>query len=240
VLISFFLVYLYNSILSVRFSFLPSVKEFDFTLLLFLTGIIIVFAILPSVIPAVIISRQKTARIFKADQQLLHKQPKMVNVLVIGQFTISVVLLSITTLFYKQVHFLEKYNPGFAREELITIPLNMSVDEGINGNKFDAFAQELKKMQGIKNTTLAFSSPSDIQTSADNFRIDGMPEGETVNMQWNSVYYDYFETLGVKIVKGRDFSRDFKGDAVDYDNGGKCSYIINQTAAKESGIEDPI
>ncbi len=201
-LMSFFLVYLYHSILTARLSFLPSVNTFDITLLLFLSGLIIAFAILTSVIPAVIISRQKTVRIFKADQQSLHKQPRMVNVLIIGQFTISVVLLAITTLFYKQVHFLEKHNPGFAREELITIPLNMSVDEGLNGNKFDAFAQELKKMQGIKNATLAFSSPSDVQTSADDFRCDGMPEGKTVSMQWNSVYYDYFETLGVKISGG--------------------------------------
>nr|WP_319572416.1 ABC transporter permease [uncultured Draconibacterium sp.] len=240
VAISLILVYLYNSILTVRFSFLPAVKEFDFTLLLFLTGVIFVFAILTSIIPAVIISGHKTERIFKADQQSLHKQPKMVNVLIVGQFTISVVLLAVTTLFYKQVHFLEKHSPGFAREELITIPLNMSVGEGLNGNKFDAFAQELKKLQGIKNATLAFSSPSDVQTSADGFRCDGMLENETVSMQWNSVYYDYFETLGVKMVEGRGFNRDFKNDLIDYDTQRKCAYVINQKAADEMGVDNPI
>ena len=240
VVISFFLVYLYNSILTVRFSFLPAIKEFDLTLVLYLTGIIMVFAILTSVIPAVIVSRQKTVRIFKADQQSLHKQSRMINALVIGQFTISVVLLAITTLFYKQVNFLEKHNPGFAREELITIPLNMSVDEGLNGNKFEAFAQELKKMRGIKNVTLAFSSPSDVQTSADNFHCDGMPESKTVSMQWNSVYYDYFETLGLKIIEGRGFSRDFKNDMVDNDSKRKCAYVINQKAADEIGTVNPV
>ncbi len=240
VVISFFLVYLYNSILTVRFLFLPAIKEFDLTLILYLTGIIMAFAILTSVIPAVIVSRQKTVRIFKADQQTLRKQPEMINALVVGQFTISVVLLTITTLFYKQVNFLEKHNPGFAREELITIPLNMPVDEGLNGNKFDAFAQELKKMQGIKNVTLAFSSPSDVQTSADNFHCDGMPENKTVSMQWNSVYYDYFETLGLKIVEGRGFSHDFKNDMVDNDSKRKCAYVINQKAADEIGIANPL
>ena len=240
VVISFLFVYLYNSVLTARFSFLPALKEFDLTLILLLTGVIIVFAILTSVIPAIIVSRQKTVRIFKANQQSLHKQPGMINALVIGQFTISVALLAITTLFYKQVHFLEKHNPGFAREELITVPLNMSVDEGLNGDKFDAFALELKKMKGIKNVTLAFSSPSDVQTSADDFRCDGMPEGETVSMQWNSVYYDYFETLGVKMLQGRAFSRDFKNDMVDYDTNKKCAYVINQKAAEEMGIDNPV
>ncbi len=237
--ISFFLVYLYNSILTVRFSFLPSVKEFDFTLFLFLTGVIIVFAILTSIIPAAIISGQKTVRIFKADQQSLHKQPGIVNILVIGQFTISVALLAITTLFYKQVHFLENHNPGFAREELITIPLNMRIGNGIYNENMDVFCEELKKQPGVKNVTLAFSSPSDVQTSADAFRCDGMPEREVVSMQWNSVYYDYFETLGLKIVDGRGFSRDFKNDIVDYDTKRKCAYVINQKAADEMGIDNP-
>ncbi len=59
-------------------------------------------------------------------------------------------------------------------------------------------------------------------------------------MQWNSVYYDYFETLGLEITDGRGFSRNFSGDMVDYDNGRKCSYVINQSAAKKMGIENPI
>ncbi|MCA1759102.1 MAG: ABC transporter permease, partial [Bacteroidales bacterium] len=234
------MVYLYNAVLTHRFSFLPSVKTFDTTLLFVLTGIIIGFAIFTSVIPAIAISAQKSIRIFKPDQQSLNKQPGIVNVLVIGQFAISIALLATTTMFYKQVHFLEKHTPGFAREELIIIPLNMHIGNGIYNENMDVFCEELKKQSGVKEVTLAFSSPADIQTSADDFRCDGMPEGETVTMQWNSVYYDYFETLGVKMVEGRGFSRDFQSDMVDYDNGRKCAYVINQKAANEMGVENPI
>lgn len=240
VAISLVFVSLYKSILTARFSFLPSVNEFDNTLLLFLAGLIIVFVVFTSIIPALIISAQKSARIFKTNQQSLHKQSRIINILVIGQFTISIALLSITTLFYKQVHFLENQNPGFAREELITIPLNMSIGEGLNGNKFDTFAEELKKIPGIKNATLAFSSPSDVQTSAGDFSCEGMPEGKTISMQWNSVYYDYFETLGLKIIKGRGFTHEFISDIVDYDTKRKCAYVINQKAAEEMEIDNPI
>ena len=193
VAISLLLVILYNAVLTVRFSFLPSVKTIDITLLLFLTGLIIAFAVLTSVIPAIIISVQKSVRIFKPDGQSLQKQPRIINVMVIGQFTIGVALLAITTLFYKQVHFLEKHNPGFAREELVTIPLNMHIGNGIYNENMDVFCDELKKQSGVKDVTFAFSSPSEVQTSADDFRCDGMPEGETVSMQWNSVYYDYLK-----------------------------------------------
>ncbi|HKL33885.1 MAG TPA: ABC transporter permease, partial [Tangfeifania sp.] len=240
VTISLILVYLYNAVLTHRFSFLPSVKTFDTTLLFVLAGIIIGFAVFTSIIPAIVISAQKSIHIFKPDQQSLNKQPGIVNVLVIGQFAISIALLATTTMFYKQVHFLEKHTPGFAREELITIPLNMHIGNGIYNENMDVFCEELKKQSGVKEVTLAFSSPADIQTSADDFRSDGMPDGETVAMQWNSVYYDYFETLGLKMVEGRGFSRNFQSDMVDYDNGRKCAYVINQKAANEMGIENPI
>ena len=238
--VSLFLVYLYNSILTAQFSFLPSINNFDTNLIFILSVIILIFSVLTIVLPAFVVSGQKSSEIYKAEKQSLKKQPPVLNILVVSQFTIGVALLAVTILFYKQIYFLEKHNPGFTREELITIPLNMHIGDGFYNENLDVFCTELKKQSGVKNVTLAFSSPSDVQTSADEFHCDGMPEGKTVKMQWNSVYYDYFETLGVKMTNGRSFSRDFKSDMVDYDKGGKCAYVINQKAADEMGIDDLI
>ncbi len=240
VVVSLILIFLYKDIFAVRISFLPSIEESDLIFLTLGVGLIIGFAILTSFLSAIIVSSPRSIPLFKTNQQPLYKKPQLINILVISQFTISIVLLSITILFYKQLHFLEQHNPGFAKEELITIPLNMSVDEGLYKNKFDAFAQELKKLKGIKSATLAFSSPSDVQTSSDDFRCEGLAEGKTVNMHWNSVYYDYFETLGVEIVQGRGFTHEFKNDMVDYNNGRKCTYVINQKAAEEIGLDNPV
>ena len=240
ILVLFILIALYNYTLATRLPYLPSINEFDFSLSLRLAGLVLLFVILASFLPAIIISATKSIHLFKTNRQVNFKKIPIVKSLVIIQFTISIVLLAVTTLFYKQVHFLEKHNPGFAREELVTIPLNMHVGEGFYNENMDVFCQELKKQSGVKNVTLAFSSPNDVQTSTDDFRCDGMPEGKTVNMQWNSVYYDYFKTLGVHLVDGRSFSRDYKGEMVDYDNGGKCVYVINRKAANEMGIPNPI
>ncbi len=240
ILVSFLLIVLYNSALAIRFSYLPSVNEFDFTLFARLAGLVLLFVIITSFSPALILSVTKTIHFFKTKQQVNFKKIPIVKSLVIIQFTISIVLLATTTLFYKQVHFLENYNPGFAREELVTIPLNMHPGEGFFNENMDIFCQELKKQPGIKNVTLAFSSPTDVQTSNGDFRCEGMPEGKTVNLQWNSVFYDYFETLGVQLVDGRSFSRDFAGDMVDYDNGNKCVFVINRKAATEMGISNPV
>lgn len=236
---AFGIIVIYNSFLAVKISFLPSIQNINSTLFLILLSVVLGYAVIVSVFSALYASRQKPTQIFKSEKQSLQKQPQILNIMVISQFTVSIVLFAITTLFYKQIHFVENYNPGYARSELLTIPLNMGVDEGLNGNKFDAFTQELKKIQGVKNATLAFSSPTDVQTSTGEFRCDGMPDGKTVAMQWNSVYYDYFETLGLNIVDGRGFSHNFKNDMFSYESG-KSSYVINRKAAQEMGIKNPI
>ncbi|QGY44643.1 FtsX-like permease family protein [Maribellus comscasis] len=238
--VSLFLVFLYNSVLTTQFSFLPKINNFSSRFLQILSGIILVYTIFTSVLPAIVVSRLKSPEIYKAEKQSLYKQPRILNILVVSQFTIGVVLLAITTLFYKQIHFLKKHNPGFAREELITIPLNMHIGDGFYNENMDVFCEEIKKQAGVKEITFAFSSPSDVQTSADEASCDGMPEGETVQIQWNSVYYDYFETLGIKIAEGRGFNRNFQSDMVDFDSDRKCAYVINQKAAKELGVENPI
>jgi putative ABC transport system permease protein len=245
ILVSSILIVLYNSTLAAALpsrytTGLPAFSELDVALFVRLAGLVLLFVIFTAFAPAVVLAVTKSIRLFKTNQRINFKKIPIVKSLVVMQFTISIVLLAATSLFYKQLHFLKKYNPGFAREELVTIPLNMRPGEGIFNENMDVFCQELRKQPGVKNVSLAFSSPSDVQTSSGDFCCDGMPEGRTVNLQWNSVYYDYFETLGVKLVEGRTFNRDFAGDMIDYDNGGKCVFVINQKAANEMGISIPI
>jgi len=238
-LFAFGIIVIYHSFLVDKTSFLPSIHNINSELFLILLSAVLVYAVVVSVFSSFYVSRQKPTQVLKSKKHPLEKQPQVLNILVFSQFTVSIILFAVTILFYKQIHFLENHNPGYARSELLTIPLNMRIDDGLNGSKFDVFTQELKKIQGVKNATLAFSSPADVQTSTGEFRCEGMPDGKTVEMQWNSVYYDYFETLGLNIVDGCGFSHDFKNDMFSYESG-KSSYVINRKAAQEMGIKDPI
>jgi putative ABC transport system permease protein len=240
VITSIMLVMFYNSYLTSLFPFLPVLNNLDFKLLIFLCILILTFAVSISVFPAFTISMEKSMRIFKTQGQLYTGKSKIVNSLVIGQFSLCIALFAITFLLYKQLHFIENHNPGFAREELITIPLNMHIGDGIYNDRVDLFSEELKNLPGVQNITLAFSSPTSIQTSADEFSWEGKPDGKTVYMQWNSVFFDYFETLGLEIIEGRSFNRSFPSDMTNYENGRKTAFILNQKAVEEMGIENPI
>ncbi len=232
--------YFYNNLLTSKFTFLPTISGFNFRLIIFLFLLLSFFAVLISIVPSFLISSQKTAQIFNLNRHAIIGQSKFINMLVTGQFALSIILIAVTLLFYKQLQFLEKHDPGFAKDELITIPLNMHLGDGIYNENMDVFADELKKQTGIENVSLAFSSPTNIQTSTDNFDWDGKPEDLLVPMQWNAVFFDYFETLDLDIVQGRSFSKEFPGDIMDYDNGQKCSYILNQKAIEKMGLTDPI
>jgi putative ABC transport system permease protein len=230
----------YNFALTHNFPFLPHIALFDYQLGIILSSVILGVAILSGIYPSIILSSQRPVHIFSTNKNVSHSRIKLINLLVIGQFALCVGLIGTIFLMQKQTNFLESQDTGYAKDELITIPLNRHIGDGIYNEKFDVFAEELKKIPGVKNVSLSYSSPSSVGTTGDNIPDwEGRPEGKRVYMHWASVSYDYFETLGVNIVEGRDFSRNYSEDKLNWDTR-KCAFVLNQKAVKEMGIDDPI
>jgi len=231
---------LYKYLIAPHFSFLPEIVLFNFNLILLLSFIVILVVILSGIYPALILSSQKPVRLLSNKASSGKSELNMVKLLVIAQFTLCIVLTVSSVVMHRQTRHLLNQETGYAKNELITIPLNMSLDEGINGEKFELFAQELKKYNGIKNATLSSSSPSLAFSSGDDpVNWDGKPEEKIVLLDWESISYDYFQTLGVEIQQGRDFSREFPNDIVNWETR-KCAYIVNDRAVKEMGFTDPL
>ena len=84
VLVSLVVIILYNNIFAVRFSSLPSIKEIDVTFLFLGSGLIFVFAVFTSILPAIIASSSKSAALSKTKHKPLYKKSSGVNILVIS------------------------------------------------------------------------------------------------------------------------------------------------------------
>lgn len=230
---------IYDVAVKEYFNFLPTIHYFDCKLLLILFSVVASVALLSGLYPALALSSQMPARIFSSQHNNAPGKVKFVNKLVVVQFALCIGLMIGTIIMHNQVQFMENRDTGYAKDELITIPLNMHVGQGIYSEKFGLFAGELKKNPGIKNVTMAFNSPASINNGCEGFDWDGRPEGKEFRMYWESVSHDYFETIGVKIVQGRSFSRDFPTDVINWETQ-TLAFIINESAAKAMELDDPI
>lgn len=230
----------YQTWLTRIFAFLPEIELLSFKLILILTSIAILVSLLSGIYPSIILSNMNPISLFNYKRVVMKGRFLLINLLVVFQFTICIALIIITLMMQKQTRYMLSLNPGYARDELVTIPLNMHVGEGIYNENFELFALELKKYPGIRNVSIAFSSPSSVISTGDtHVKWDGNFENREVMMSWESVSYDYFETMGVKIKQGRGFNRSYPDDQLSYDER-RCSYIINESALNQMNLADPI
>lgn len=146
--------------------------------------------------------------------------------LVIVQFGISTGLIICTLVVYSQWHYLSNKKLGINPENVVIIPRPRTAD-------FLHFKEEVLKNPKVINVTASNKKPTRRLSSNLDFRAEGMNDEESPSIKIVTVDFDFFETLGDKIVKGRSFSTDYASDSV-------SSFILNEAAVKEIGWEDPI
>ncbi len=231
---------LYLEVLVPTFS-LPDLVHTDLSLLFILLLILVVVNLLAGIYPSLILSSKKTLTLFQARSDTYLFRYSSLPALSVMQFALLISLISFNLLLHKQTRFLTNKDTGYAREELITIPMNMPLGHGIHGEGFGTFAQEMKKLTAIEQVSASFSSPASANTNTDGVTWKSQQDERKLRViwGWESISYDYFETLGVNMVHGRDFDPGFQQDAVSWETR-ECAYIINESGLREMGMDDPI
>jgi putative ABC transport system permease protein len=196
-----------------------------------------VMGVVVGIVPAIRLSRFTAAATSYSSSHMTQSN-RLFHPLILLQFILTIALTTGTLIVSQQINYMHNKLPGFDRDQIISIPMTMPFGNGIRSERFDTFREELMRNPAIQNVTMSVASPEDISTSADDASWEGQPAGQPVMVHWCSVWYDYFETLGIKIIEGRGFSSEFPGDV---SNDGKtANYILNQTAIDRMGLTDPI
>ena len=231
---------LYLDVLVPAFS-LPDLVYMDVSLVLTLLFILIAVDLLAGIYPSLILSSKKALTLFQAMKEEYPFKYKALPILSIVQFSLFISLLAFNLLLHKQTHFLTNKETGYARKELITIPMTMPLGQGIHGEQFGTFAQEMKKLPTIDQVTASFSSPANAGASTDGVSWEGQLDDRKlkVGWSWESISFDYFETLGVNILHGRGFNQDFHRDVKNWETR-ECAFIINESGLKEMGMDNPL
>lgn len=145
--------------------------------------------------------------------------------LVVVQFSLSALLIVCALIVYKQVRFLNTKDLGFNKEQVVFFQTRGGVDENL-----ETFKAELKRASNIMSVTSGYGLPGD-QFAGETVNIPGEEDQEYSTTLFIGDH-DYVKTLRLKLIAGRDFSREMATDE-------RQAFIINETAVKEFGFGTP-
>lgn len=150
------------------------------------------------------------------------------KVLVVVQFTVSVVLIIGTIIVYKQIQFAKNRPVGYSRESLVSIP---TIDTAIHSH-FNAVKDELEQSGVITSVAESGSPTTAVWGSTSGISWRGKDPNLSVDFGTVNASYEYGKTVGWHLKEGRDFSRDFGTDT--------SAIILNETAVNFMGLQSPI
>ena len=141
--------------------------------------------------------------------------------LVVIQFAVSIALIIGTTVIYDQLNFIQNQRMGFDKDQIIVAPIR---DEGLRQNP-DPLKSRLRQQAGILEVGAAALLPGG-PVGKTRFRAEGISDEGTMSMLW--IDHDFIRTLGMKLIAGRDFSKNFGTDASE-------AIILNEEAVGQLG-----
>jgi putative ABC transport system permease protein len=153
------------------------------------------------------------------------KNGRLRSILVIFQFSISIVLIVGTFIMFRQIRFMLNKDLGFNKEQLMVITHADAI-----GNHIKAFKDELAKIPEVLKVASSTAVPGH-SFSGKTYVVEGRV-GEIIEFKINYIDYDFFDTYGIKLTSGRDFNDSFADD--------NTSCIVNESAVKRLNLANPL
>jgi putative ABC transport system permease protein len=195
----------------------------------FLVALPFVVGILAGSYPAFFLSGFKPITVLKGNTASIFKRSHLRSGLVVFQFATSIFLIISTVIVYSQLHYIQTKNLGFNKDQVLIIN-----GTGALENNAEAFKNEVSNLPGVSSGSFTGYLPVSSSARNDNsFSKTAVMDSKTgINMQRWTIDYDYIKTLGMQMVRGRNFSREFGSDS--------SGVIINETTEKLLAFDNPI
>ena len=180
------------------------------------------------VYPSFYLSAFKPSQVLKGNLSRGSKNSTTRSALLVFQFAVSIVLIVATLVINRQMKYINNKKLGFDKDQIVRIQGTGPLNERIV-----AFKNELLELSSVENATISsfFPIAGSPRNGGSTWR-EGMTEKEYIGSQHWLVDHDYVKTMGLKILRGRDFSIKHTSDSQ--------AVVINQSLAKALNMAEPI
>ncbi|PWV46472.1 ABC transporter permease [Chitinophaga sp. S165] len=193
-------------------------------------GVFVLVTLMAGGYPAWKMAKFNTVEVLKG--KVTMKRPGVLrNSLIVGQFTMSGLLICCTVIAIQQVDYLRKRPVGFNKEEVISIP----VGRNVNGR----MALERMRNRLAGDPDILSMTGTGVNLGRGKDRISSRSvlgftyKDREVFTDWLLVDYDYLKTLDIKLLAGREFDPAYPGDSV-------RRVVVTASMARMLGEKDPV
>jgi putative ABC transport system permease protein len=186
-------------------------------LLLFLAAVALLAGLAAGSYPALVLSAFRPVEVLNNRGRRGGRSALLRSVLVTSQFAAAVVIVILTVYARKQFTFIRNVDMGFDRDRIVRFQANDALRE-----KYDLFKERLLRDPDVLDVTAASALPH-LLFNVNDLEWEGMEAEHPVEVAVLYVDPDYAETFGLKMVRGRDFSRDIPTDSTE-------AYVVNESA----------
>jgi putative ABC transport system permease protein len=175
--------------------------------------------------PAFFLSSFSPSVVLKGKLSNSMKHGRLRSVLVILQFSISIMLIAGTVIMVRQIRYMMHSDLGFNKEQLLVIPHAEAMNDHVR-----AFKEAMLKIPEVSR----FSASTDVPAHNESGRtyvVEGR-KGDAMEFRNNYVDYDFFDTYGIKLSSGRLFHESFGSE--------DKSCILNESAVKQQNLTNPL
>jgi putative ABC transport system permease protein len=190
--------------------------------------IVLIVGFLAGSYPALYLSGFKPIEALKGKLAAGFKNSFLRSSLVVFQFGISIVLIISTLVIYNQLNYIHNKKLGFDRDQVLIIKNTNSLDR-----KAANLNQELKQLAGVVNTTMTSYQPTGKERNLTGlFPQLPIDIKQDVLSQFWPVDENYMNTMGIKLIAGRNFSKQMASDT--------AAMIVNEAFVAKFGFKDPL
>jgi putative ABC transport system permease protein len=193
---------------------------------IFTLAMVIVTGLVSGSYPAFYLSSFLPAKVLKGKFIVGQGVSAPRKILVTLQFGLSIVLIIGTFVIYQQIQLTKGRQLGYDQENLITVNYTNEIEKNYRTIKSELLGQDC-----VEAVTKCNSAITNI-ISNNLLGWPGKPEELRVLFTTITTEYDYTNTMGIRILDGRDFSENFKSDS--------SSILINKAALRLMNLKDPI